>query len=134
MEQGGTDSTSNVPINLRIFASYLLVKFLYFGEHPETTPYRPTYSTVHTVTTTQRSMLAAAAAALPLPAYCCGRILLATRGRVPLLEGHVRGRDRLHRESSEAVTSAVSQGVRLGRVHARVYSYGLHIVRRSAAR
>ena len=48
VKQGGKDSASHVPIKLRILASYLPLKSLHFREHPETTPYRQTYSTAHT--------------------------------------------------------------------------------------
>ena len=36
---GEFETRRDVPIKLRIFASYLLIKSLHFGEHPETAPY-----------------------------------------------------------------------------------------------
>ena len=62
----------------------------------------------HGVTTTQcthMSMLAVSTGAIALPAFYCGRVLDAWE--LPLLREHVIGRDRLHRERSEASTSAV---------------------------
>ena len=43
------------PVSLKQCGSYLPIKSLHFGEHPETTPYRSTYSTAHTALPPHRS-------------------------------------------------------------------------------
>ena len=72
LEQGGTDTASNIPTKLRIFASYLPIKFLSILKRHLTTDVQ--HST-HSATNTQRSTLAAVTTDLPPPVYCCGRVL-----------------------------------------------------------
>ena len=106
---GELETGRDVPIKLRIFVSCLPIKSFHFGEHPETTPYRPTYSTAHTLLQPHRGhrdrCLRQLRGLLHHQLSAVGGYWM--RGRLPLLEENVRGRDRLHRESSEAVTSAV---------------------------